>query len=209
MNGSEVGFEGLASAFVSRGGVDQVPEGVSLDLSGIDRAIKSGLPVGGYFVVECWDKDGNLRWEDTAENMVTTLGLNSLLNVYLGDTTQLTAWYIGLIDNSGFTALAAGDTMAGHGGWSEVSGSNFSNSSRPQWTPGSASAGAVVNVASVNYSMIPSGTDTIYGMFLVSDNTKAGTAGVLFATAAFSGGTQATNSGDTLKITYTVSATST
>jgi hypothetical protein len=49
---------------------------------------------------------------------------------------------------------------------------------------------------------------TVKGLFLISDSTKGGTTGTLFSTAAFTGGTQAVNSGDTLKVTYTVAATS-
>ena len=43
------------------------------------------------------------------------------------------------------------------------------------------------------------------GVFLLPNLLTTGT---LFSTAAFSGGNQSVNSGDTLKVTYTVSATS-
>ena len=204
----ELGFFSVgdrADAVVSRGGVDVVPDGIKLDLSGLDLA---NLGVGGQFIIECFDRDGNLRWEDTAENGVTDAGIASLLNVYLGAQTQITAWYIGLIDNNGFTSLASGDTMTSHTGWSEMGGTNYSNATRPAWTPGAASGGAVVNATTANFSMTPASTVTVKGLFLVSDSTKGGTAGTLFSTAVFSGGTQSCNNGDTLKVTYTVSATS-
>lgn len=195
-----------ASCFIERDGLPVVPEGVKLEFYGFE----DGPKVGGYFVVECFDKDGNLNWEDIAENAVTGLGLDSLLNVYLGAASQITTWYIGLVDNSGFTAFASGDTSASHGGWSEAAGSDYSQTTRPTWTPSTSSggAGSVANASTVNFSMTNSSSLTIKGLFLISDSTKAGTTGLLFSTAAFTGGTQATNSGDTLKITYTVSATS-
>lgn len=183
-----------------------VPQGVILDLSAINP---SRLPVGGFFVVECIGPDGQRKWIDAAKNGVTNAGIASLLNVYFGAATQITTWYIGLIDNAGFTGLNAADTMASHAGWSEVGSGNTSNSTRPQWSPGAASGGSVVNGTTVNYSMINGSALTVYGVFLVSDSTKAGTTGTLFSTAAFSTGNQPVNNGDTLKITYTVSATST
>jgi hypothetical protein len=45
---------------------------------------------------------------------------------------------------------------------------------------------------------------TLYGLFISSVSTKSGTTGTLWATAAFTS-TKAVSSGDTLKITYTVS----
>ena len=60
-----------ADAMISRGGVDVVPNGIVLDLSALEPI---PLGIGGYFVIECFDNDGNLRWEDTAENGVTDVG---------------------------------------------------------------------------------------------------------------------------------------
>lgn len=171
--------------------------------------------LGGIFEASCWDKDGRLVWRSHAKNGVTDVGAQHALNVLFGGGTQVTTWYIGLVDNAGYTAFAFTDTMSSHGGWSEVSGSNFSNGSRPSWTPGtpSGSSGAwsVVNASTVNYNMTNSGALTLKGMFLVSDATKAGTSGTLVATAPFTVSgtptTQAVNNGDTVKITYTMNAT--
>lgn len=196
----------FASAFVSRAGVDVVPQGIVLDFSGIPAG--SELPVGGHFIVECFDNDGNLKWEDTAENGVTDVGIASLLSVYFRSSTQITAWYIGLIDNAGFVALAAADTASSHTGWSEVSSSAYSQSTRVQWSPAAPSGGAIVNSTTADHSMVNGSTLTVKGLFTISDSTKGGTSGTLFSTAAFTGGTQAVNSGDTLKVTYTVAATS-
>lgn len=195
-----------ASCFIERGGEPVIPNGVLIEFYGFEN----GLSAGGHFIVECFDKDGNFKWEDTAENAVTGVGLDHILNIVLGAGTQITTWYIGLVDNAGFTAFASGDTSASHSGWSEAAGSDYSQSTRPSWSPSTSSggAGSVSNSSTVNFSMTNSSSLTIKGLFLISDNTKAGTSGVLFSTAAFTSGTQATNSGDTLKITYTVSATS-
>lgn len=194
-----------AEATIVRGDDRPVFDGIVLDFHGLDASM---LGVGGHFIVECYGPDGELKWEDTAENSVTGVGLNSLMNVYLGAATQITAWYIGLVDNAGFVSFSSTDTAASHSGWSEVAGANYSNSTRVLWTPGSASAGSVVNGSTADHNMINGSSLTVKGLFLISDNTKGGTTGTLFSTAAFTGGNQAVNNGDTLKVTYTVGATS-
>jgi hypothetical protein len=164
--------------------------------------------VGGIYKVECFDSFGRLKWTTFAKNGVTDVGIASVLNIYLRAQTQITAWYIGLIDNAGFTALASSDTMASHVGWSEVAGANYSDANRIAWSAGAPSGGAVVNATSSDFHMINGSALTVRGLFLISDNTKGGTTGTLFSTAAFTGGNQTVNNGDTLKVTYTVSATS-
>lgn len=201
MDGNAFSFFDRADSYVERAdGTIDLP-GVQLDLSGLTAG---GFGVGGYFVVSCYDQDGNLKWEDTAENGVTNLALNDILNVYLRSTSQTTTWYLGLVDNNTFTAFGAADTMASHAGWIENVG--YSGGVRLTWSAGAASSQAVVNASTVNFAM--TATATIRGIFLGSDSTLSGTTGNLFATAAFSGGNQSVNSGDNLKVTYTVSAAS-
>jgi hypothetical protein len=203
------GVGGSAGAVISRNGADVVPDGVVLDFSAVRDALSSaGLPVGGQFIVECYGPDGNLKWEDTAENGVTDAGIASLLNIYFRNQTQIASWYIGLVDNSGFVSFASADTMSSHAGWSEVSTGSYSNANRLQWSAGAPSGGAIVNASTADHNMTPVSALTVKGLFLTSDNTKGGTTGTLFSTAAFTGGTQTVNNGDTLKVTYTVSASS-
>ena len=65
----------------------------------------------GFYEVVCYGPDGKEKWRDTIENVVTTLGANYILDNALAGSTYTAALYIGLIDNSGSTFLAA-DTMA-------------------------------------------------------------------------------------------------
>jgi hypothetical protein len=160
--------------------------------------------IGGYFTVECYGPDGALKWSERCKNGVSNVALNSVLDVYLRGVAPIAAWYIGLVDNAGYSSFAGPDTMASHVGWSESS--DYAAATRPQWSPGAASNQSVTNAATVDFAM--NATKTIRGLFLASDNTKGGVTGTLFATAAFSGGNQAVNNGDTLKVTYTVSAAS-
>lgn len=206
---SVFGIGDFASASIERDGKILIPAGLNIDLSGIEAVFGEGkLPIGGHFIVECWSPEGTLRWQDIAENGVTDAGITSLLNIMFRSGTQITTWYLGLIDNAGFVALASGDTSASHSGWSEVATGNISNSVRPTWSPGAPSSGAIVNGTTVDFNMINTSSLTVKALFLISDSTKGGTSGTLFSTAAFTGGTQATNNGDTLKVTYTVAASS-
>jgi hypothetical protein len=48
-------------------------------------------------------------------NGIVDVGMNSLLDVYFHAQTQITTWYIALVNNSGHTTANA-DTMASHTG---------------------------------------------------------------------------------------------
>lgn len=145
-------------------------------------------------------RNGQVIDVDEFYNDITTEGKNSLLDIMFRAQTQLTSWYVGLIDNSGFSALAAGDTMASHAGWAEFT--NYSQSTRVQWVQIAASGGSITNTTSVVIDITGSGT--LYGGFITSDSTKGGTSGKLWATAAFNTTKPVTN-GDQIKLTYTVS----
>lgn len=166
--------------------------------------LASGFSLGGTFYAECYDKDGNLRWKDTAKNILPTINLNDVLNVYFNASSQTTVWYMMMVDNAGFSAFSATDTAASHSGWSE--NTNTSLASRPAWTPGAASAGSMSNPSATQFNMNPSTTCTLKGFALISNNTLGGTSGMLSAEAAL-GTPQLCNNGDTLKVTYAINAT--
>lgn len=154
----------------------------------------------GKHVVQCFKPDGSLRWEREIPNGIVDEGIHYLLDAGFNGGTQISTWYMGLVDNSGFSAFANADTMASHAGWSETT--NYSEATRPEWTAGAAASRAVTNSVTVDFSI--NATVTIKGIFITSDNTKGGTTGTLWSTAAFATNASA-NSGDTLKVTYTVS----
>ena len=156
----------------------------------------SDLKAKGHFKIE-HVRNGEVIGEYEVPNGIVDAGLNSILNIMFDSATQITAWYIGLIDNSGFSSLANGDTLASHSGWNEFSSYT---GNRQAWTAGSASSRSITNSSTVNFSITGSGT--LKGIF-ISDHAT-GTSGTLWSTAAF-GSTVAVTSGDTLKVTYTVS----
>lgn len=156
----------------------------------------------GRFDFECRNKDGTLAWKKSIPNGTTTAGLNSNLNVYFGAGTQITTWYLGLIDNSGFSEVASGDTASSHGGWNESTA--YSESVRQTWSPGAASGGVITNGTAASFTM--NATATIKGAFLISNSTKGGTTGTLWATGLFDTA-QTLSSGQVLKVTYTCTTT--
>jgi hypothetical protein len=151
--------------------------------------------------VVCKGSDGKEKWRELNDNLIVTVGLNSLLTEYFKGSSYTAAWYVGL--KSTGTALAA-DTMSSHSSWAE--NTTFSESVRQTLTLGTPSAGSVNNSASKATFSI-NGTTTIYGAFLTSSNTKSGTAGTLYGVVDF-GSSRAVISGDTLEITVTLTAAS-
>lgn len=132
---------------------------------------------------------------------VTNAGLAHALASEFTGGSIVTTWYLGLINNSPTPTLASSDTLASHAGWAE---SNAYSGNRPAWNNGAVSNNATANASSVNFAM--NATLTVFGMFVCS--VSSGTSGTLWCTAAFAGGVQGVNNGDTLQCTYTVSASS-
>lgn len=151
----------------------------------------------GAFMYTVYNADGSVAAQGPITfNGDTTAGLNDMLSVYFNSGTQKTLWYLGLISNTGFSALAAADTSASHAGWTEAV--PYSNVTRPQWTPNAPSNG-IITGSSVSFTI--NATHDVKGAFIISENTKSGATGVLFATGTFSS-VQSLTSGQTFTITY-------
>ncbi len=168
--------------------------------------MSEGAEAHGFYTVKCHDADGNLKWEDDIDNLVTTAGKNDALDKYLAGSSYTAAWYMGLISSTSYSAVAAGDTMSSHAGWLEAGVANaptYSQSTRPAPAFSTASAGSKSTSAAVAFSI--TGTGTVKGCFLTTVSTKDGTTGTLYSAGLFSGGDKAVGSGDTLSVTYTAS----
>jgi hypothetical protein len=154
----------------------------------------------GTYTVECI-RDGEVIWTDEIPNLVTTAGKNDALDKYLAGSAYTAAWYLGLIDSTSFTAVAAGDTAASHAGWTENTG--YSQGSRPTAAWAAASAGSKAFSSAASFSI--NANATIKGCFLISNSTKSGTTGILYSAGLFSGGDKVVQNGDTLNVSYTAS----
>lgn len=164
----------------------------------------------GLLSAQCWFNTITVEhWRDGVKiadievlNGIVDVGVNSLLDVGFRNQIQIATWYMGLVDNSGFTAFADADTMGSHTGWNEFT--TYSEAARVTWSPDAATSRSISNsTTSADFSI--NGSGTVKGIFITSDSTKSGTTGTLWATAAFASTVSVVN-GDVLKVTYTISA---
>jgi hypothetical protein len=160
------------------------------------------LVAGGIFTGQIV-RDGKIIDEFDAGNLVVDQGLNHLLDVLLHGTTQVGTWYLGVFEGNytpvaGLTAatLAAAATEC----------TAYDEATRQAYVEAAAAAKVTTNSAS-KATFTFNATKTLYGAFIVSDSTKAGTSGTLLAAAKFAApkGVVAT---DQLLLTYTFTAAS-
>ena len=178
-------------------------------------AVASGLVAGtrqtetakatGRFLMECYDKDGLLKWEAESQNLVVNVGLQYMAGTALTSTAQITTWYIGLYGAGASNTPAATDTMSSHAGWTEVTPYAGARPTATFAAATNANPSVVTNSASpASFSI--NATQTVGGAFLVSNSTAGGSTGTLFSAADFqSPGDRSVVSGDTLNVTYTFS----
>lgn len=163
----------------------------------------------GRYVAECFDKDGNLKWSDTIENVVTQVGKNNMLQAALsGVSYSVTGPYMGLISSDTYSAVSATDTMASHTGWREAGATYAPFYTAPRktavWSP--AVSGSMALSSALSFTIITTG-GTVKGCFMVYGTGAASTIddtnGVLYSAGLFTGGDKVVGVGDTLQVSYT------
>lgn len=147
---------------------------------------------------------GELLFRNSVKNITVNEGLDEILDKFWKGSTYTAAHYVGLAD--GTPSFAAGDTLSSHAGWAEVTA--YSEANRQGLTLGTVSSQSVDNSSSKASFSINSDSTTVGGGFIATDNTKGGTTGILIGGAADSGGDQTVNSGSTINITATLTASS-
>ena len=160
---------------------------------------------GGVFTFQCFDKDGNLKWEETTHNLVVNTGLQDMNNKYFKGTGYSAAWYMGLITGPGSsTTIAASDTLASHAGWTEFTNYAGTRPAITFGTPTTADPSVIDNSAVPSSFSISSSGGVVAGAFIAT--AASGTSGTLFSASDFqSPGDRVVVSGDTLNVTYTFS----
>lgn len=149
-----------------------------------------------------------VKWASPAPNLVVTVGKNEILNQALAGSAYTAATFMGLIGAVSYTAIAAGDTMASHAGWTEAGTTNAPTYTGPRKTISwsAASAGSKAPSTAPVYAI--TGTGTAKGVFIVfgagAVSTIDSTAGVLLSAGLFTGGDQAVVNTNTVTVTYSI-----
>lgn len=174
--------------------------------------MSEGAKTLGIFTVECYDKDGNLKWTDTFPNTVVTVGKNIILDTTLsGSGYSVVGPYLGLISSTSFSAIAAGDTMTSHAGWLEAGLANAPTYTAPRKTMvfSAAASGSKSLTTPLSFGITSSGT--VKGGFVVlgagASNIIDNTGGTLLSAGLFTGGDKIVDNGDTLNVSYTLALT--
>ena len=134
-----------------------------------------------------------VKWSENVPNVVTNTGRNDVLDKYFKGSAYTAAWYLGL---KGTGSAAAGDTLASHAGWSEVTPYSGSRKAITWGTTSSQSNTATA----VSFSI--TGSATVAGGFITT--ASSGTSGTLYSASDFASSRTVAN-GDTLNVTPTVS----
>ena len=178
------------------------------------------LGIEGFYRVECRDKDGNLKWEESFPNLVNQVGKELMFDTLLRTSGTYTTVgpFLGLISGASPTFGTGSDTNTSHAGWTEfinytVGGSAvrgtavFSAASSTGSTPTNVTT---CTASAITYTITGAG-GTIGGCFLVTgsgaSSTQNNTGGVLYSAGAFAVA-KITTVGDTVAVTYSTTATS-
>lgn len=165
------------------------------------EAISRAKLTGRYHIEH--SRDGKVIDTFEVDNLVTNEGKNKMLDVMFHSIAAIATWYMGLIDNAGFTAIAAADSHTSHAGWSEFVA--YDEATREEWAEDAAASQAISNITLMEFTM--NATGSVKGAFLASISTKGSTgAATLWNATAFSSAISVIDN-DVLRLTYTVSLT--
>ena len=161
----------------------------------------------GVYTADCYDVQGNLKWSDSIKNLTTNVGRASLMDSYFANIGA-GAITMGLKGTG--TAVVA-DTQASHSSWLEIGLANAPTYSGTRKTPSFASAttanpSVLATSSAVVFAITGSGT--VAGAFINVGGSASvdSTTGVLFSAGDFTAGAKTVSSGDTINVTYTLSA---
>jgi hypothetical protein len=134
------------------------------------------------YQVVCRDRAGRVRWLEGVANLVTIQGKDDLLAKYFKGAAYTAAWFVGLIDSTGFSAVDDNDTMSSHSGWTENTAAYATT--RQALTLGTPAAASVDNADNLaTFSM--TGNATIQGSFVASQSARGGSGGILYSASAW------------------------
>jgi hypothetical protein len=174
--------------------------------------------IEGVYIAKCYDKDGNLKWEDTIENLVVAVGKQLMLDTLLSGSAYTATALMGLVSGASAPTYAAADTQASHAGWLESGATNapaysgtretvtFSSATSAGLTPSNVTTKTTTAAAAFTFT----GSGTVAGCFINinGSSTIDDTTGTLYSAGSFTGGNKLVASTDVLNVTYSTTATS-
>lgn len=168
----------------------------------------------GSYRVECYDRDGNLKWAEDCENALFDEGEFAILDIALRGGTAPASWYIGLMKNTLASSPAESSTLAslaGAGPYELTNGTDPGYSARQPVARDATAAGWPTLVldsgdyqatsVTVQWTAGSDWGDTVRWMFLTTVGTVGDTTGKLISLAQLSRDRLLAAS-DVLKITY-------
>ena len=172
----------------------------------------------GRFKAKCYDKDGNLKWEDHIDNLVMAVGKQLMLDTILAGSAFTATVVMGLVSGASTPTYAAADTQSSHAGWLESGSANAPTYSGTRKTPAFSAAtssgltpsNVTTKATSAAVSFTFTGSGTVAGCFININGTSAidNTTGTLYSAGSFTGGNKTVASTDVLNVTYSTTATS-
>jgi hypothetical protein len=185
----------------------------------LNAGAKANETVGieGVYKVECRDKDGNLKWEDSFPNLVVAVGKQLLLDTLLkGVSYSVTGPFLGLTSASLTpaatdvigTIVPSSEFINYTVGGSAVRGTAvFASATSTGTTPTNVTTSTAT---AITYTITGAG-GTVYGCFLVTgtgaSSAQGNTGGTLYSVGNFATA-KITTAGDTVSVTYSATATS-
>ena len=158
------------------------------------------MKLKGEYIVDCRDKDGNWKWHEQVNNIVTTTGITHLMGRGLTTAeTETSIWYVGIVGASA-SACTNADAMGSHAGWTEST--LYDEDTRPVWSKTHSGVNVGNTAAKATFTLNTNQT-TIAGAFLSSSKTGGGTSGILMSVAAFAAA-KTGDSGDKLEVSYKI-----
>jgi hypothetical protein len=172
----------------------------------------------GYYVAQCFDKDGNLKWEDKIENLVVAVGKQLMLDTLLSGSSYSASVRLGLVSGASAPTYSAADTQASHAGWLEsgatnaptYSGSRAAVTFSAATSSGSSPSNITTKAASAAASFTFTGAGTVAGCFININGSATidNTTGTLYSAGSFTGGNKTVATSDVLNVTYSTTASS-
>ena len=169
-------------------------------ISNLDQSAGGGgnLNLSGIYQYELIDKNNQIKDFWKSKNNLTNQGLQYIINSSLRNIAPSANWYVGIYTAYSGTIVNLTNSDIG-GALTEFT--NYTGN-RHAYTAYLSNQTLSNVLTKADFPILASGT--IQGGFLVNAATGNGT--VLFSVDDFTGGSRTVNNGDTLKVTYELTA---